>query len=155
MRYITKYIYHSPHCEPYHKKKVDEMKIAFVTEDGENISQHFGRAPFFMIVEQENNTMTSSTLVRKGGCSHNPDEAAHQGGQHAGHDHADQPSRHASMVGQLQGCTTLISGGMGMSAYTSLLAAGINAYITRVEKISEALDLFNNGKLDNNLELLH
>jgi predicted Fe-Mo cluster-binding NifX family protein len=131
------------------------MKIAFVTEDGENISQHFGRAPFFMIVEQEDNVMKRSTMIRKGGCSHGNEEAARPSGQQGDHEHADQPARHASMINQLQGCTALISGGMGMSAYTSLLTAGINAYITRVEKISEALDLFNQGKLDNNLELLH
>ncbi len=131
------------------------MKIAFVTEDGETISQHFGRAPFFMVVEQENNAIRSRSLIRKGGCSHSHGEGISGCDPHEGHGHTGQPSLHASMVSPIQGCSALISGGMGMSAYTSLLAAGINAYVTRVETIDEALALFNQGKLDNNLELLH
>ena len=43
------------------------MKIAIVTEDGETISQHFGRAPYYMVYTVENGQITSREKRNKAG----------------------------------------------------------------------------------------
>ncbi|MEN3058465.1 MAG: NifB/NifX family molybdenum-iron cluster-binding protein, partial [Candidatus Methanosuratincola petrocarbonis] len=63
--------------------------------------------------------------------------------------------RHMSMIQQADGCEIVVSGGMGMGAYQSLMLNGIEVYITNVEEIDEAIAMLAENKLDNNLELLH
>lgn len=126
------------------------MKVAFVTEDGKTVCKHFGRAPYFLIVEVEDGKVLSKKLVPKGGCSHNGPRAEEHRGAHLGSE-----ERHQSMIQQADGCDTVVSGGMGMGAYQSLTLGGIDVYITNVEDIDEALSLLIDKKLDNNLELLH
>jgi predicted Fe-Mo cluster-binding NifX family protein len=128
------------------------VKVAFVTEDGKNICKHFGRAPYYMIVDVMDGKVLSRALVPKGGCSHGhePTIQGHENKPHMGND-----GRHATMIEQADGCNTVVSGGMGMGAYQSLMLNGINTYITKVDSIDEALELLLQNKLDNNLEMLH
>jgi predicted Fe-Mo cluster-binding NifX family protein len=127
------------------------MKVAFVTEDGKNISKHFGRAPYYLVVDVENGQALSRSLVAKGGCNHEHDP--NKENEHKLH--TGQDSKHQAMIRQADGCDIMVSGGMGMGAYQSLLIGGVNAYITRIDSIDEALALLITGKLENSLELLH
>lgn len=125
------------------------MKVAFVTEDGKTICKHFGRAPYYLVVEIEGDKIIEKRLVPKGGCSHNGHAGAHEG------PHFGNEERHKKMISQAGGCSVVVSGGMGMGAYQSLTLSGIDVYITSVEDIDEAVALLAQNKLDNNLELLH
>ncbi|RWX73648.1 MAG: hypothetical protein Metus_0427 [Candidatus Methanosuratincola subterraneus] len=127
------------------------MKVAFVTEDGKTICRHFGRAPYYLLVELDGKNVVSKRLVPKGGCAnrgHHGDEA-HEGV------HLGSEERHKSMIQQADGCEIVVSGGMGMGAYQSLMLSGVEVYVTKVEDIDEAISLLAENKLDNNLELLH
>jgi predicted Fe-Mo cluster-binding NifX family protein len=37
------------------------MKIAAITDDGKTISQHFGRAPYYLVVTVENGQIVDHT----------------------------------------------------------------------------------------------
>jgi predicted Fe-Mo cluster-binding NifX family protein len=132
------------------------MKIAAISEDGTTISQHFGRAPLYVVATIENGKIASKE---------NRDKAGHHtfaGGQHPetapgekhGYD-AGAQSRHAQMARSIEDCQVLIAGGMGWGAYDSLKGRGIETIITDVEGIDEAIDLYLKGNLPNLMERLH
>lgn len=58
-------------------------------------------------------------------------------------------SRHGSMMENIADCQILIAGGMGYPAYASLKSRGIDAIITDVANIDEAVKLYLENKLVN------
>jgi predicted Fe-Mo cluster-binding NifX family protein len=132
------------------------MKIAAISEDGTTISQHFGRAPLYVVVTVENGKIVSKEKRDKaghhtfGGGQH-PETAL---GERHGYD-AGAQSRHAAMAQSIDDCQVLIAGGMGMGAYDSLKSRGIETVITDVTNIDEAVKLYLDGKLPNRMERLH
>lgn len=132
------------------------MKIAVITEDGTTVSQHFGRAPYYLVVTVENGGVTSREKRNKAG-HHTFGAGGHPGtapGERHGFD-AGAQSRHAAMAQTIEDCQVLIAGGMGMGAYESLKSRGIETVVTDVEEIEEAVKLYLQGKLPNLMERLH
>ena len=132
------------------------MKIAAVTEDGSTISQHFGRAPFYMVFTIENNKVVNQEKRPKAG--HHGSTACHDnhdscGGEH-GHD-AGAKSIHTTMAQTIDDCQVLIAGGMGWGAFESLKSRNIEPIVTNVKEIDKAVKLYISGKLPNLMERLH
>lgn len=131
------------------------MKIAAITEDGISVSQHFGRAPLFLVITAEGGRITRHETRAKAGhatfAAHHPDTA--QGERH-GYDSGAQV-RHASMMGTIVDCDVLIAGGMGWGAYEGLRNNNIEPIVTDIEVIEEAVRLYLDGKLENRMERLH
>lgn len=134
------------------------MKIAAVTEDGVTISQHFGRAPFYMVVTIEDGKIVSHEKRDKlghnqfGGESH---EEAH-GTDPRGHGFAQaEQNRHARMAVAIADCEVLLARGMGAGAYESMQQANIRPVVTDVENIDEAVQAFLAGNLTDHVENLH
>jgi predicted Fe-Mo cluster-binding NifX family protein len=132
------------------------MKIAVISEDGATISQHFGRAPLYVVATVENGKITGKE---------NRDKAGHHtfaGGEHPetapgerhGYDTGAQ-SRHAQMAQSINDCQVLIAGGMGWGAYDSLKSRGIEMIITDVNEIDDAVNRYLKGDLPNLMEKLH
>lgn len=132
------------------------MKIAAVSDDGITISQHFGRAPFYIVVTVENNVIVSTEKRDKMGHAHFAGEAHHEGENPRGHgfDQAAQ-SRHASMAAAIADCQVLLARGMGAGAYESMRQVGIQPVVTDIANISEAVQAYLNGTLVNHIEKLH
>jgi predicted Fe-Mo cluster-binding NifX family protein len=134
------------------------MKIAVVTENGTTISQHFGRAPYYMVVTVEDGKIVSQERRNKAGHhtadSHDchEDPSCHEG-KH-GMDAASQ-AKHTGMLANILDSQVLIAGGMGYGAYESLESSGIEPIITDVESIDEAVKLYLEKKLVNLMEKLH
>ena len=130
------------------------MNIAVITEDGATISQHFGRAPLYLVVTVEDGRITSKeTRAKTGhhtfaGDEHTPTECQHGYG-------AGSQVRHASMAETIADCQVLIAGGMGMGAYENLKSRNIQPIVTEVKDIEEAVKLYLEGKLPNLMERLH
>jgi hypothetical protein len=80
------------------------------------------------------------------------DHSCHDG-RH-GMDAASQ-SKHAGMLANILDNQVLIAGGMGYGAFESLKNSGIEAIITDVAIIDEAVKLYLDGKLVNIMEKLH
>jgi predicted Fe-Mo cluster-binding NifX family protein len=136
--------------------EVKVMKIAAITEDGTTISQHFGRAPLYVVVTVEDGKITNKERRNKTG--HHTFAAHHDApvapSERHGYDAGSQV-RHASMAETIADCQVLIAGGMGWGAYESLKSQGIEPVVTDVESIEEAVKLYLQGKLPNLMERLH
>lgn len=132
------------------------MKIAVISEDGQTISQHFGRAPFYVIVTVEDGKVVNKETRDKMGhrsFAGQPHEDTAPGERH-GYG-AGAEGRHASMAETIADCQVLIVGGMGWGAYESLESNNIEAIVTDVTSIDEAVELYLDGELANLMEKLH
>jgi len=132
------------------------MKIAAISEDGTTVSQHFGRAPLYVVVTVENGKVVSKENRDKAGhhtfaAGQHPETAP---GERHGYD-AGAQSRHAAMAQSIDDCQVLIAGGMGWGAYESLKSRGIETVVTDVDDIEKAVNLYLQGKLPNLNERLH
>ncbi len=134
------------------------MKIAAVSEDGVTISQHFGRAPFYVVVTVENGKIVSHETRNKighsqfGGETHDEAHGADPRGH--GFDPAAQ-NRHAQMATAIMDCEVLLARGMGAGAYESMKQANIRPVVTDVANIDEAVRAYLSGSLKDHVEMLH
>ena len=118
------------------------LKIAVPTDDGINISQHFGQAIYFKILSLENNQVVTSEIREK--AIHTPGTPSADG-MHPG----------AIMIESISDCQTLIAGGMGSPVYNRAIAAGLKVILTRQSDIDLAVRDFLVGKLENDPQLVH
>lgn len=132
------------------------MRIAAVTDDGKTISQHFGRAPYYLVVTVEEGKVVSRELREKLGHaqfaneSHDPEPA----GQPHGTGPAAQ-SRHARMAAAISDCQVLLCGGMGYGAYESMRERGIQPILTDIQGIDQAVAAYLAGTIVDQLDRLH
>lgn len=132
------------------------MKIAAVSEDGITISQHFGRAPFYVVVTVENNAIIAREKRAKMGHAQFGGETHAEGEDSRGHgfDPAAQ-SRHSLMAAAISDCQVLMARGMGAGAYESMKVAGIQPIVTEITTIDEAVNAYISGSLVDHTEKLH
>ena len=131
------------------------MKIAFITDDGKTISQHFGRAPYYLVLEVEDGEVVNREMRDKMGHTHfKSDEHHHDSSKGSGMD-AESHKKHTSMAQAIDDCETLICGGMGMGAYQSMQQVGIIPIVTDLINIDEALQAYLARDLKDQTEKLH
>jgi len=132
------------------------MKIAAITEDGKTISQHFGRAPYYLVLTVDDNKIIDCELRNKLGHSQFHAEGPHEadsGGQHGVGPQADH--RHGRMAEAITDCEALLCRGMGMGAYESMKTRNIRPVVTDIADIEEAVLAYVNGKIVDHTEKLH
>ena len=132
------------------------MKIAVISEDGTTISQHFGRAPYYVVVTAEDGEVVDKETRDKMG--HHSFAGQHHDDTAPGERHgfgAGAQSRHASMAETIADCKLLIAGGMGWGAYENMTSRGIETIVTDIRTIDEAIKLYLEGKLLNLQQRLH
>ena len=84
------------------------MKIAVISEDGTTISQHFGRAPLYLVLTVEDGKITARETREKaghhtfGGRDHEAQGEKHGCGRGA-------PARHARMAETISDCQVLMA----------------------------------------------
>ncbi|RMF40813.1 MAG: dinitrogenase iron-molybdenum cofactor biosynthesis protein [Anaerolineae bacterium] len=136
------------------------MKIAAVSQDGMTISQHFGRAPFYIVVTVENGKIVSREQRDKMG------HAQFAAERHDHHDHGEKDprghgfgaaaqARHARMAAAIADCDVLLVRGMGAGAYQSMQQAGIRPIVTDIPKIDDAVQAVLDGTIKDLTERLH
>jgi predicted Fe-Mo cluster-binding NifX family protein len=131
------------------------LKIAAISDDGVHISQHFGRAPYYVVVTVEGGEIVDSETRPKAGhhtfaAQEHPRLAP---GERHGYDPGSQ-AKHQSMAESIADCEVLIAGGMGMGAYESLKGYGIRPIVTDMEDIREAVLRCADGNLPDHMERL-
>jgi predicted Fe-Mo cluster-binding NifX family protein len=132
------------------------MKIAVITDDGRTISQHFGRAPYYMVVTVEDGSIVNREMRDKMGHAqfqaegHGHDES---GGRHGYGPAADH--RHGRMAESITDCEALLCRGMGMGAYENMKVRNIRPVITDIVDIEEAVFAYANGQIVDHVEKLH
>jgi predicted Fe-Mo cluster-binding NifX family protein len=132
------------------------VKIAAISDDGVAVSQHFGRAPLYVVVTVEDGKIVAKETRPKAG-HHTFAAEEHSStapGERHGYD-AGAQTKHATMAQSIDDCQALLAGGMGWGAYDSLKSRGIETVVTDVESIEEAVELYVQGKLPNLMERLH
>ncbi len=132
------------------------MKIAFVSDNGKNVSQHFGRARYYVVVTLENDQEVNREVRDKLGHTHfasEPHHEEHQGQPH-GFDSGAQ-HRHVRMIESINDCEVLVVGGMGAGARQSLQTSGIHSILTDVLSIDDAVKAYIEGRLEDHAERIH
>ena len=132
------------------------MKIAAITDDGNTISQHFGRAQYYLVATIENGEIIDRELREKLGHSQfaNEPHAADTPGQPHGMDPASH-NRHIQMSEAIADCEALLCRGMGMGAYESMKTRGIKPIVTDIASIDEAVMAYVKGNIVDQVERLH
>ena len=129
------------------------MKVAIVTDDGQSVSAHFGRARAYAGLTVRDGAVVDREL--------RPKSAPHLDQQN-GHDDLDPPhdgpaahARHDQMIAPISDCDCLIAGGMGRGAFERITAAGIRAVITDLREPDEAAIACAEGRIENMVDRLH
>jgi predicted Fe-Mo cluster-binding NifX family protein len=122
------------------------------------ISQHFGRAPFYIVVTVEDGKIVSREQRDKMGHAQfagEPHSEESHGADRRGHgfDPAAQ-NRHTCMAAAIADCDVLLARGMGTGAYYSMEQAGIRPVVTDIAKIDEAIHAFVPGDIVDHIERL-
>jgi len=130
------------------------MKIAAVTEDGVTISQHFGRAPYYVVLTIEDGQVVGREQRDKIAHGRGAGGHVHVEGQAHGFDAASQDT-HGRMAAPIADCTVLLARGMGLGAYQGLIQTGIQPFITDIATVDEAVSAYLAGTLTNHVEKLH
>ena len=126
------------------------MRIAVISSNGKTISQHFGMAPYYVVV-----TVEGGQVVAR--------ETRPKAGHHtASADSADTPAGvsgradiHETMAHPIADCGVLIAGGMGQPAFESLRTMGIKPVLTDLTDIDEACIRLARGDLPNLVDRIH
>ena len=124
----------------------EKMKIAVVTDDEENVSQHFGRAMYYEIFTVEGGKIVSKELRDKAG-HRTFAQMEHLGTSDV---HGYEPhsrGKHEKMVQTIEDCGVLIAGGMGYGAYEFFTSKNINVIATDVQRVEDAVDRYIRGEL--------
>lgn len=131
------------------------MKIAVISDDGNTVSMHFGRAPLYVVVEVEDGRVIGREVRPKVG-HHTFGDHPHgdQPGAPHGYDAASQ-DKHSRMAGNISDCQVLLAGGMGWGAYDSLKGYGIEPIITDISSVDAAVEAYLDGSIRNLMERLH
>jgi predicted Fe-Mo cluster-binding NifX family protein len=132
------------------------MKIAAITDDGNTISQHFGRAPYYLVVTVEDGKIVDRQLREKLGHAQfaNEPHPVEQPGQPHGMDPASH-NKHLRMAEAIADCEALLCRGMGMGAYESMKQANIRPVVTDIAAIDEAVMAYVEGKIVDLTDRLH
>jgi predicted Fe-Mo cluster-binding NifX family protein len=155
------------------------MKIAAVSDDGVTISQHFGRAKWYVVVTVEDGAIVSReqrdkmghhTFARESHHDHDHEHGHAHTHDHThahGHDesHTADPrghgfaphahNRHERMAAAISDCNALLVRGMGAGAYQSMQAIGIRPIVTSIASVDEAVMAYVEGKIVDHTERLH
>jgi predicted Fe-Mo cluster-binding NifX family protein len=120
------------------------QKIAVVTENGRQISSHFGMAPAYRVYTIEDGKVVAEEERAKPYHTHHPD---HNSGQ-------AQHGLHEDMFAPIGDCQVLICGGMGTPAYQKALAAGLEVVLTGGE-MRAAVEAYLLGQVNSDPRRVH
>jgi predicted Fe-Mo cluster-binding NifX family protein len=143
------------HFSINNKKQGNKMKVAVIFYNGKDLSQHFGRAPFYIVFTIEGGKVIQRDVREKLG--HNQFGGGHHEHEHA-HEHgldAESHGKHAGMAEAISDCEALICGGMSMGAYESLKRLNIKPIVTDLTDVEAAVKAYMVGSLIDHTDKLH
>ena len=132
------------------------IKIAFVTDDGTTISPHFGRARYFEVITVENGRISRREKREKTGhhtFSGEEHGDAHEEGKHGFDEHSRH--KHESMLASITDCQVVVARGMGAGAYDHITEAKMKPILTSLKTIDEAVQEIISGRITDHPERLH
>lgn len=131
------------------------QKIAAITDDGTTISQHFGRAAYYLVATVEDGQIVDRELREKLGHSHFSSQPhVEEPGQPHGMDSASH-IKHLQMAEVISDCVALLCRGMGRGAYESMQKSGITPIVTDIAAIDDAVLAYISGDIADRVDKLH
>jgi len=133
------------------------MKIAAITDDGKTISEHFGRAPHYIVVTVEEGKIINREMREKLGHAQfqlEIDDHQENTGERHGYGLAAD-NRHGRMAEAITDCEAVLCRGMGMGAYENMKTRNIRPVVTDIVDIDEAILAYANGQIVDHIEKLH
>jgi predicted Fe-Mo cluster-binding NifX family protein len=138
------------------------VKIAAITDDGKTISQHFGRAGYYLVATVVEGKIVNRELRSKLGHAQFHDQP-HTADPQPGQPHGSQPhgmdpgshNKHVQMANAIADCEALLCRGMGMGAYESMKAVGIRPVVTDIAEIDSAVMTYVQGQIVDHIDRLH
>jgi predicted Fe-Mo cluster-binding NifX family protein len=106
------------------------VKIAVPTNDGINISAHFGRCREFLIFEAQNGQVRLIETRANAGCHGHGTESSEGASGHSGH---------SGFLDALRDCGTVLCGGIGAGAAEALKAGGIPVVLVQAAGSAEQI----------------
>jgi predicted Fe-Mo cluster-binding NifX family protein len=134
------------------------MKIAVITEDGKTISQHFGRAPYYLVFTVEEGEIVQQELRDKVGHRQFVQEPHDHDAENDPRGHgfgAHSDAKHMRMIESIQDCEAIIVRGMGRGAYLAMEQANIRPFVTELADAEQAVKAYLGGTLEDHTEQLH
>ena len=122
------------------------MNIAFASDGDNQIAAHFGQASGFEIIEIKDGQVGNRRFLENTFTGHARGMHSQGAGHH--HEHGHTQNKHEGFLEALKDCSVVISHGMGKGAYQHLKNAGKEVFITSEQKIDKALELYLEGKLE-------
>lgn len=127
------------------------MKIAFVTDDEQTLTAHFGRAPYVVVVTVQDGKEIKREIRAKVARS---GEHAHD--HHHDHDHShDKHLHHGRKFEPLQDCDVAVMRGIGSRAFQRLEEMGLQVYLTGESSLDSALAAYLAGTLVHDARRMH
>jgi predicted Fe-Mo cluster-binding NifX family protein len=127
------------------------MKIALVSDDGTNVSKHFGRAQY-VVFTLENGRVTGNESRTKPGHMHSVGQHESDSDYHHG---PEADHRHETMISPVADCEALVTGGIGAGAYEAIRSQGIKPIITDIKTAHEAAKAYAEGRIVDHAERMH
>ena len=132
------------------------IKIAAVSDDGQTISQHFGRAKYYTVLTIEDGKIVAHEQRQKMGHAQFAGEENTEEQDPRGHGFSSaEQDRHSRMAEAVRDCQILLARGMGSGAYYSMEQVGIRPVITEIANIDEAALEAASGTIVDHKEKLH
>jgi predicted Fe-Mo cluster-binding NifX family protein len=136
------------------------MKIAVVTDDGQTISAHFGRAVHYAVLTVEGEAIVARELRDKD--SHRDFQQEGLDGRHEHHDDArghgfgrHSAEKHQRMFAAITDCEIVLARGMGQGAYNGLQQMGVRPILTDIREVDAAVEAVLDGSIEDHPERLH
>lgn len=115
------------------------IKIAPATDDGQTISQHFGRAKYYTALTIEDSKIIACEQREQVGHTHFAGEEQVEEKDPRGHGFAPaEQNHHFRMADAIRDCKFLLARGMGAGAYYGMEQVGIKPVVTDIASIDEA-----------------
>ena len=131
------------------------MKFAIVSNDGNDVSLHFGRAPYYIVITVEDGKVSQRELRNKVGHSQFGGQEHHEHGQHQHGMEEGAGRRHAEMIDIIKDCQKVVCGGMGTGIYSAFLRMGITPVVTDLKSVDDIVAAVIDGTLKDHPEKLH
>jgi predicted Fe-Mo cluster-binding NifX family protein len=129
------------------------MKIAVVTDDGQTVSAHFGRARAYAVLTVHDGVVVGRELRAKS--SPHTEQPAGDDDADKSHDGPAAHARHDRMIEPISDCAYVVARGMGRGAYERITASGIQAVVTDLVDPEAAALACADGRIENRVDRLH
>jgi predicted Fe-Mo cluster-binding NifX family protein len=129
------------------------VKVAIVTDEGQSVSPHFGRARGYLVLTVADGAVVEREMRPKA-APHLDGERFHGGGD-GSHEGPAADERHDRMIAPIADCAFLAARGMGRGAYERIAAAGIRPIVTDISDPETAALACADGSIEDLVERLH